>query len=155
MIKISRLTDYAVLVLLELDSKARNLSAAQISRQTSIPVPTVAKVAKILNQSGLIESKRGAEGGYNLSTDIEDISVGHVIEIFDGPLALTSCVGAGDDSCALEASCAMAGKWASLNNQIRHLLYNTSLRDMIAQPKGPSNLSAPAGYNQREESVRS
>ena len=135
MIKLSRLTDYGFLVLLALGKKrGQDASASGLSEETSIPEPTCAKILKILNRADLLDSQRGAKGGYRLKKDLHDISIGEVIEAFEGRIALTACIDHGGENCALESVCEMNGKWSPLNKQIRELFYNHKISDMVQTP---------------------
>ena len=65
MIKLNKITDYAVVILGLLSSRYPNkFSTSKISEDTGLPVPTVAKVCKLLNKANLILAGRGANGGY-------------------------------------------------------------------------------------------
>ena len=93
MLKLSRLTDYAVVVLTIMENQGRDpVSAAILAEQSKLPEPTVAKILKLLAGGGLVNSIRGIKGGYILEKDLADISVKDVIHALDGPIALTACV---------------------------------------------------------------
>src|ERR1700712_1695527 len=64
MLRLSKLTDYAVVVLVRLESSGGVTTSPCLSQDTGIPEPTVAKVLKALAASGLVVSQRGARGGY-------------------------------------------------------------------------------------------
>src|ERR1700681_1165291 len=91
MLRLSKLTDYAVVVLVRLDSGAEVQTSPGIAATTGIPEPTAAKVLKTLSGSALVTSQRGAHGGYRLARRLEDIPIGEVIAAMDGPIALAAC----------------------------------------------------------------
>ena len=95
MLKLSKLTDYAVVVLVRLASGDLVQTSPCIAQATGVPEPTVAKVLKALAGSGLVASQRGARGGYRLARTLSDIPVADVIAAIDGPIALTACVEGG------------------------------------------------------------
>jgi len=135
MLRVSKLTDYAVVVLTRLSEggpcpeQAVQTSPA-ISHLTGVPEPTVAKVLKALGTSGLVISQRGARGGYRLSRPLETITVADVITAVDGPIALTACVDGGSSGCEVHGMCAVKGRWDLVNDQIRQALGAISLADM-------------------------
>ena len=135
MLRVSKLTDYAVVVLTRLseagpcDDCSVQTSPA-ISALTGVPEPTVAKVLKALGTSGLVLSQRGARGGYRLSRPLETISVADVIAAVDGPIALTACVDGGPGGCDVRGMCAVKGRWDLVNDSIRQALGAISLADM-------------------------
>jgi FeS assembly SUF system regulator len=131
MLRLSKLTDYAVVVLVRL-ARADAVGAVQtspgISGATGIPEPTVAKVLKAMAGKGLVTSLRGARGGYRLSRGLANIPVAEVIEAIDGPIALTACVDGG--GCESQCLCPMRGRWDPVNAAIRAALGAITLADM-------------------------
>lgn len=139
MIKISRLADYAVVVLATLKDAGTKagevmMSAADISREAGLPEPTVSKVLKLLAKAGLVESVRGAGGGYHLGRPVADMTVSDVIMAVDGPISLTACVDGADHVCDYAVRCPVRGRWDEVNFAIREALENVALADMLRQP---------------------
>ncbi len=132
MLRLSKLTDYAVVVLVRLADEAG--SAVQttpgIAAATGIPEPTVAKVLKAMVGSGLVASQRGARGGYRLARSLAAMPICDVIEAIDGPIALTSCVEGGAGGCEAAALCPVHGRWDPVNDAIREALGAITLADM-------------------------
>ena len=62
-----------------------------------MPVPTVAKVCKLLNKANLILAGRGANGGYYCEIAPSEINVAEIVESIDGPIAITACLDESDD----------------------------------------------------------
>jgi FeS assembly SUF system regulator len=147
MFRLSKLTDYAVVVLVQLSSGEGVQTSPGVSLATGVPEPTVAKVLKALAAAGLVGSQRGARGGYRLMRPLAAIPVASVITAIDGPIALTSCVEGSGGSC--EASCcAIRGRWDPVNEAVREALTAITLADM-AEPRrrhiaAPSFSSLPA-----------
>jgi len=131
MLRLSRLTDYAVVALVRLGSTQGVATSPGIAAAIGIPEPTVAKVLKALTNSGLVVSTRGAHGGYRLSRPLSAIAVAEVIVAIDGPIALTSCVDGGM-GCESQSLCPMAGRWDPVNDAIRDALAGITLADMEA-----------------------
>ena len=92
MLRLSKLTDYAVVVLVRLAETEGVQTSPGIAAATGIPEPTVAKVLKTLSSGGLVTSQRGARGGYRLLRPLTQIPVADVIAAVDGPIALAACV---------------------------------------------------------------
>jgi FeS assembly SUF system regulator len=129
MLKLSRLTDYAVAALVRLSTGDGVQTTPGIAAAIGVPEPTVAKVLKALGASGLVNSTRGAHGGYRLGRPLRDIAVAEVILAIDGPIALTSCVDGGQ-GCESQSLCPVAGRWDPVNDAIRSALEGISLADM-------------------------
>lgn len=136
MLRLSKLTDYAVVVLTRLDRAGTVQTSVGLAASTLVPEPTVAKVLKALAQAGLVTSQRGARGGYRLARGLDQISVVHVIEAVDGPIAITACVDGAACSCGVH--CHMHGRWDPVNTAIRKALSAVSLADLdrpvVVQP---------------------
>jgi FeS assembly SUF system regulator len=135
MLRLSKLTDYAVVALVRLGQAAGREGAVEttpgIAAAIGIPEPTVAKVLKALTNSGLVISQRGAHGGYRLAKPLSAIPVADVIVAIDGPIALTSCVD-GASGCESQSLCPVAGRWDPVNHAIRDALTSITLADMEA-----------------------
>ena len=87
MLRLSKLADYAVVVLVRLSRETGLRTSPGIAATTSIREPTVAKVLKTLAARGLVTSKRGAQGGYRLLRPLAAIPVTDVIAAVDAGLA--------------------------------------------------------------------
>jgi FeS assembly SUF system regulator len=140
MIKISKLADYAVVLLAEL-SKGDMLPATTLAQQTRLPEPTVSKVMKILNKSNITESVRGAHGGYKLTRAQDEITIAEIITAIDGPIALTACADESHDECSFSAGCSVSGRWTNVNNAVKDALARVTLADMTQN----NNYMAPEG----------
>lgn len=133
MLRLSRLTDYAVVVLVWISRAEKLETVPRISLATGIPEPTVAKVLKGLAQAGLVASQRGAHGGYRLNRALAAIPVADVIVAIDGPIALTACVEGAGTTCESLSLCPMAGRWGVVNDAISEALAAITLADMQRQ----------------------
>lgn len=132
MIRLSRLTDYAIVIVAELSRTSGQLQAAAVlSGKTQIPEPTVAKVLKILARARVVESARGVNGGYVMTRSLQDISIGELVEAMNGPVSLTACVDEAEEECVIAANCLLRGRWNPVNNAIRHAFTSVKLSDMI------------------------
>ena len=129
MLRLSKLTDYAVVVLVRLSYGEEVQTSPGIASSTGIPEPTVAKVLKALAAGGLVASQRGPRGGYRLLRPLSAIPIADVIAAIDGPIALTACVD-GHLGCESLDLCPMRGRWDPVNEAIQHALSAITLADM-------------------------
>ena len=131
MFRLNRLTDYAVVVMAQMAQRREEMrTAPQISQDTGVPLPTVAKLLNALARENLVASQRGAAGGYTLSRRAEEITVAEIIQALEGPIALTACVDGSIVNCGSEPLCPMRGNWDKVNRAIRHALSGVTLADM-------------------------
>jgi FeS assembly SUF system regulator len=133
MIKLNKMTDYAVVCLGTLARKpGHSMSANELSKETGLTLFTVQKLLKLLmTKSELIIAQRGSRGGYILNKSSSDISVAEIIEALDGPIALTACVDSSDSICDASNICFLGGKWNKVNEVIRKAFNDISLDDLL------------------------
>ena len=132
MIKLNKLTDYAIVVLGFLSNKTPNsFSAKEISLNTGIPSSTVSKVCKLLSKSNLILSSRGQNGGYSCFENPININVAKIIESIDGPIAITACVDDSNEYCDTHSTCLLNGNWDRANKAVISALASVSLKDLL------------------------
>lgn len=134
MLRVTRLTDYATVVLTVLAAAPDAVaSAAELAERAGLEPPTVAKVMKPLAQAGLVEAFRGANGGYRLARAAGDISLIEIVEAMEGPLAMTAC-SAQDEACGIAHSCGVRANWRRINDVVADALRGVSLAEMLATP---------------------
>jgi FeS assembly SUF system regulator len=144
------MTDYAVVAMAGLAREGavpcgQVQTAPGLAAATGIAEPTVAKVLKALGQAGLVESERGARGGYRLARPLSQVPLTEVIVAMDGPIALTACVDGGiGGGCEAESHCAMRGRWDPVNAAIRQALAAVSLADLAGPVARPVPIIAAA-----------
>ncbi len=130
MLRISKLTDYGTVVLVELARADGDVtSAADVAGATGISLPTVSKLLKSLARAGLVSSVRGARGGYRLARPPQRITAADVIDALEGPVSITEC-SAVDSNCEHEDVCSVGSAWQKINVAIRHALDEITLLDL-------------------------
>lgn len=130
MLRISKLTDYATVLLAALAQDPGHLhTAAALAERTRVAPPTVSKLLKQLQRAGLVTSTRGLHGGYQLAKPATQISAAAILDALEGPVALTDC-SVGHGNCDLEATCHVGKVWQRLNLAIRRSLYEVSLAQL-------------------------
>ena len=140
MLRISRLTDYATVLLAALASEPQRLqNAAGLAERTRIAAPTVSKLLKQLHRAGLVTSTRGLHGGYQLARPASQISAAAILDALEGPVALTDCA-AGHGNCEIEETCRVGRVWQRLNLAIRRALYEVSLAQLAGLDAPPARL---------------
>ncbi len=139
MLRISKLTDYAILVMAELTRSNREvLSAQALAERCGVELPTASKVLKLLAKAGLVRSRRGPNGGYHAVRSAEDTSVASIIAAIEGPIAMTECA-VEPGLCSQESHCDLRGNWQRISVAIAGALEQVTLAVMA----GPR--AAPAG----------
>ncbi|MDH5410103.1 MAG: SUF system Fe-S cluster assembly regulator [Alphaproteobacteria bacterium] len=136
MFKISKMTDYGVVVMAQLaQATDAVVTAPDLAAGAGLPAPTVAKILKRMTQGGLVTSHRGTNGGYALSRPATEISVADIIGALEGPVAVTACVdGATGDACSVESLCLIRGCWDRVNAAVNRTLKSMSLAEIATPP---------------------
>jgi FeS assembly SUF system regulator len=139
MLRITKLTDYAIVVLSTMIEPTASdaFAASDVAGRSQIPQPTVSKVLKQLARAGLVVSERGKHGGYRLARDPATISVADIIDAVEGPIAVTECSTHTTHHCELEGRCPMEENWIRINVAIRKALADITLADMARPLPAP------------------
>lgn len=144
MLRVTKLTDYATVVLTVLASDAAAvLSASELAERAGLEVPTVAKVLKPLAQAGLVAGFRGANGGYRLARSATEISLVEIVEAMEGPLGMTEC-SVHEGQCGIEHSCGVRANWRRINDVVADALRGVSLAQMLGPAPRTARKSIPA-----------
>jgi FeS assembly SUF system regulator len=140
MFRLNRLTDYAVVVMSQMaqhPGQMRNTS--EISQDSNVPLPTVAKILNALSKADLVTAQRGASGGYSLSREAKAIPVSEIIQALEGPIALTACVTGATETCDGESLCPLRGQWNKVNLAIKKALDQVSLEEIAVTALPPAS----------------
>ena len=131
MLRISKLTDYAILIMVELARERELLSAQTLAERARVETPTASKVLKLLASTDLVESCRGPNGGYRVTRPATEISVAEVIAAIEGPIAMTEC-SVEEGLCTQEDRCDLRGNWQRISLAVSSALQGVSLAEMAA-----------------------
>ena len=106
------------------------------------PGSFLSKVLQRLVTEGLVQSRRGSGGGFELARPAEQISLLKVVEAIDGPLHLNLCV-TGGPGCSRQVRCAVHPVWERAQAAIVQVLAGTSLDDLSREPGAPRDAILP------------
>jgi FeS assembly SUF system regulator len=142
MLRVTRLTDYATLVLTVMAGAPDALhSAAGLAERARLETTTVSKLLKTLAHAGLVSGQRGVHGGYRLARAPRDISLMEVVEAMEGPLGMTECsVHAGN--CGIEDHCGVRANWRRINDVVADALRGVTLAQMLLPPRPKKQIEA-------------
>ena len=131
--RLTHLADYAVVMMTAAARREQGarLSAAELSGETGVPLPTAQKLMGKLAGAGLLTSARGAGGGYTLARGIAEISLADIVEAVEGPIAMTMCSGSDEASdCALDAHCRVKPHMGIVGAKVRGALHAVTLQEL-------------------------
>lgn len=137
-VKLSTRGDYAVRVVLELTEAgaATTLSAHELGERTGVSEKYLTLLMRELQTKGIVRSTRGAGGGFTLGKAPEEITVGDVVRVMDGPLAPIACasvtahVPCPTYRCQTETTCVLRDMWSDVRNAIAAVVDKTTFADL-------------------------
>ena len=137
MLRVTRLTDYATVVMTVLAARPDAvMSAPELAERAGLEAPTVAKVLKPLAAAGLVEGFRGANGGYRLAQPADAITLFDVVEAMEVPLGMTEC-SVHEGNCGIEQQCGIRANWRRINDVVADALRAVTLAQMLQPPTPP------------------
>jgi Rrf2 family protein len=130
--KISTKGRYAVRALVELamTKSIRPVLLAQIAQRQEIPERYLIQIFGSLRQAGLVNSFRGAKGGFHLARPAEAITLAEILEAAEGSLQLVDCLQADYARCSRYDACFARAVWSRINDQVRMVFSNMTLAHM-------------------------
>jgi Rrf2 family protein len=137
-VNLSQRCQYAVRAVLELAKHYGQgpIVISQIAASQAIPQRFLENILNDLRPTGLIESRRGIQGGYFLAKDPATVSVGDVIRLVEGPLDPVRCIGdRSDSSCPLKGSCSLVHLWSRAKTAVEAVYDGTTFQDLVDQER--------------------
>jgi Rrf2 family cysteine metabolism transcriptional repressor len=120
-------------------------SLTEIAEQEDLPRAYLEQLVISLRDAALVQSTRGAHGGYELTRPPEEIRMGEVLRALEGPIAPMICVTdePGHVSCARAGFCTVNFMWVRVRDAISSTLDSMTLADLVPDSIGPQPASAP------------
>lgn len=121
---------YAVRVMAQLaKNEEKYLSVADIAQSQKLSQKYLEKIISPLSKAGLVESKRGVEGGYKLTRTPEEYNVKEILDAMGESTKVASC--GGEEKCPMAEKCDTMGIWHTLNHLISDYLQSVTLKDLL------------------------
>ena len=97
-----------------------------------------------LRRAGIVQSIRGAQGGYMLAKSPAEITIGSIITTVEGPIAVVDCLlaeaGAAEQMCDKACACVTRGIWEKVCDSISQVLENITLQTLLDNDDGKENI---------------
>ncbi|MFW6062043.1 MAG: RrF2 family transcriptional regulator [Planctomycetota bacterium] len=118
------------------------VSAREVAEIYNVPTCLLMNVLKELAAAGVLESVRGARGGYRLAVAAEEITLASLVEHLEGPVALVDCVreGAADDTCRSRGRCPVAAPLEQINDRLHDFLSQVTLTSLMESAGEPAEV---------------
>lgn len=130
-VEITRKSEYAVSALIELAKHpGEYISSKIIASRQEIPVNFLPQIIALLGAQGWVLGVRGPGGGVRLEVDPSTISVKDVVELIEGPIAITKCLGH-DLKCTREGNCPIHPVWQEAQEAFVDVLQKRTIADLV------------------------
>ncbi|WP_070000498.1 RrF2 family transcriptional regulator [Cellulosilyticum sp. I15G10I2] len=113
-------------------SKDKHISLKSIAERLCMSENYLEQLMALLKKNGLVSSVRGAQGGYFLAKDANDITIGDILRALEGSLAPTDCT-CEDNTyhCSLDGKCVTRSVWEKIRDSINKVVDNISLKQLM------------------------
>ncbi len=139
MLQLTKRTEYGLIALTYMVDRDGVVSVREICERYPVPKRLLAEVLKDLTRAAVVDSQRGATGGYALARDASEITLGEVVSALEGAPTLASCESlspARNGECEVEPTCPIRSPIHRIRERIWDLMQSTSLRSIASFP-GP------------------
>ena len=143
MLQLTKRLDYALIALTHLAVHPEvRVSARELAEVYQMPITLLANVLKALARGEVLASTRGTKGGYQLALPPEQLPVGRIVELIEGPLRLAECIGHGAQDtagCCVSDTCPVKRSVFKLHVRIRDVLYGMTVAELAAGAQQPGS----------------
>lgn len=134
--RLSKKAEYALRAMVSMGRRDRTKPVAiqELSESERIPVKFLEHILLELKKGDLLRSKRGVGGGYVLNKAPDQISLGEIVELIDGPFLPLACAEPGAPGrcgCGQPKPCALGATFGELQNLVRDFLQTRTVSDVI------------------------
>ena len=136
--KISTKGRYALRLMsdLAMDTSGEPVRIKDVAERQEISVKYLEQIVSILAKAGYVRSIRGPQGGYRLSREPEDYTVGMILRLTEGSLTPVECAEAEPGACSREDTCVTRKLWKELDEAIRSVVDKYTLEDLVQWQHG-------------------
>ena len=139
--KISTKGCYALRTMIDLamNDTGENISIKAIAARQGISTKYLEQIISTLNKAGYVKSERGANGGYRLTKKPEEYTVGMILRLTEGSLAITTCTQDEQNLCERYGCCTTVKVWEKINKAISDVVDNITIADLAADEQNSTN----------------
>jgi Rrf2 family protein len=136
--RLSKKAEYALRAVVAMGRRGRSrpMQIQELSEAERIPVKFLEQILLELKKGNLLTSKRGVGGGYQLNHSPEEIALGDVIELIDGPFVPASCAGParpGYCGCGQLRPCGLGSVFDELQREMNGFLQTLTVAEVITR----------------------
>lgn len=131
--KISTKGRYALRLMLDLaiNNTGEFITIKSIAQRQEISDKYLEQIITQLSRAGYVKSSRGAQGGYRLTKDPKEYTVGMILRLIEGSLAPVACVVEEDKDCSRYGACATYFVYEKINEAVNDVVDHITLQDLV------------------------
>lgn len=124
---------YAIRIMLEFATRDADnrITLIDVAKKQGISEKYLEGIIASLSKAGLVEGVRGRGGGYRLTRNPKDYTIGEILSLTEGPIATVSCLECEENTCEKKDECLTLPMWEKLNNVIKDYFDSITLTDLI------------------------
>lgn len=131
--KISTKGRYALRIMIDIGEREKEgiVSVADIAARQDISLKYAEAIVSALLRAGLVVSRRGKSGGYNLSKSADTITAGEILRAGEGSLNVVACLAGAENECPRSSKCKTLPFWRALDDKIAAFCDSVTLQELI------------------------
>ena len=155
-VKIMRISTkgrYALRIMIDLAMNPNQgpIRVKDIAARQGISEKYLEQIIGMFNKAGYVKSIRGAQGGYLLTKELREYTVGMILRLAEGSIAPVSCVDGVSDGCERKELCVSAILWEKIHNAVNDVVDHTTLQDLVDWQK---NIEVRGDKNEKDDLFR-
>ena len=131
--KISTKGRYALRIMIDLALNVDKgpIRVKDIANRQGISEKYLEQIIALFNKAGYVKSIRGAQGGYHLTKEPIEYTVGMILRLAEGSIAPVACVDDSADACEKKGNCVSSILWQKMKDAVNKVVDNTTLQDLV------------------------
>lgn len=131
--KVSTKGRYALRIMIDLamNTTEQPVRVKDIAGRQNISEKYLEQIIAMFNKAGYVKSVRGAQGGYFLTKEPKEYTVGMILRLAEGSIAPVFCVDEAAEDCERKGACVSAMLWEKINSAVNDVVDNTTLQDLV------------------------
>ena len=129
---VSTRAQYGLRALVEIALSNEPTSLKRVSERQNISQHYLEQIIAVLRRAGIVESTRGAYGGYRITRPLEQVTALEVVELMEGSLAPVACI-EDTEACEHTGHCSTETLWNRVDSAVREVLKGTTLAHLVAE----------------------
>ncbi len=149
MIALSQKAQYALRSVFELALRGgdRPTTISDIAAAQAIPPRFLELILYEMKQKGIVSSRRGMQGGYLLSIPPDQLTIGQIIRLVEGPIEPVKCISTGGSACPMKGDCVFSDIWDQARDAIDKVFEGVTYAELVQRFHARKKVAHSGGYS--------